>query len=227
MVLGSHPNATYHVYVANYASKDDVFDVCSTQVALTDLDSAEAMVRFSGGCGGVEPLNAAWGHLHGNDSRSVTSLRQLDERVFEPYGYSANAVFGRHFTTIHATPQASSSFVSIETSLPLTLVSKEEFVKGCQEMCPADSFTLTEFVISPTLFQGNAPLKIPGFEVLQSSQSVGRNFASAVHYYRRAPFGGDENLLVTPCASPPSSFASLSSFDPENASCDRKHGNET
>ncbi|NRA55030.1 MAG: adenosylmethionine decarboxylase [Gammaproteobacteria bacterium] len=42
-----------------------------------------------------------------------------DDFVFEPYGYSLNAIAGQNYLTIHITPQEHSSYVSIETNLNL------------------------------------------------------------------------------------------------------------
>lgn len=43
----------------------------------------------------------------------------LDDFVFEPFGYSINAIKGMHYLTIHITPQASSSYVSIQANINL------------------------------------------------------------------------------------------------------------
>ena len=43
----------------------------------------------------------------------------LDDFVFEPYGYSVNAIHQDKYLTIHVTPQANSSYVSVESNLNL------------------------------------------------------------------------------------------------------------
>ncbi|WP_448211102.1 adenosylmethionine decarboxylase [Colwellia sp. MEBiC06753] len=43
----------------------------------------------------------------------------LDDFVFEPYGYSLNAIKGKEYLTIHVTPQANSSYISFESNLNL------------------------------------------------------------------------------------------------------------
>lgn len=43
----------------------------------------------------------------------------LDDVVFEPIGYSLNAIRGRDYFTVHLTPQAKSSYVSFESNLNL------------------------------------------------------------------------------------------------------------
>jgi len=44
---------------------------------------------------------------------------ELDDYVFEPFGYSLNAIRGEHYVTVHVTPQEDSSYVSFETNLDL------------------------------------------------------------------------------------------------------------
>lgn len=43
----------------------------------------------------------------------------LDDFVFDPFGYSINAIKGRDYLTIHVTPQENSSYVSIESTINL------------------------------------------------------------------------------------------------------------
>ena len=43
----------------------------------------------------------------------------LDDFVFEPFGYSLNALKGQYYLTIHVTPQATSSYVSFEANFDL------------------------------------------------------------------------------------------------------------
>lgn len=63
--------------------------------------------------------------LKANDIREFLKLDVilpdfiLDDFVFEPYGYSVNAIRGDEYLTIHVTPQADSSYVSFESSLNL------------------------------------------------------------------------------------------------------------
>ncbi|WP_159817918.1 adenosylmethionine decarboxylase [Colwellia sp. 20A7] len=50
---------------------------------------------------------------------------EIDDFVFDPYGYSLNAIKGTDYYTIHVTPQAGSSYVSFESNLDLfTIASK-------------------------------------------------------------------------------------------------------
>lgn len=43
----------------------------------------------------------------------------IDDHIFDPYGYSVNAIKGDKYLTIHVTPQAESSYVSVESNINL------------------------------------------------------------------------------------------------------------
>ncbi len=45
---------------------------------------------------------------------------QIDDFVFDPYGYSLNAIKDDKYFTIHITPQENSSYVSFESNIDLT-----------------------------------------------------------------------------------------------------------
>lgn len=44
---------------------------------------------------------------------------KIDEFIFDPFGYSMNAIAGKHYYTIHVTPQDVCSYASFETNLKL------------------------------------------------------------------------------------------------------------
>lgn len=189
VILGSEATSAQHVYVANYLPKDEIADFLFTQVALTDLDTAESLRRYADGDGfsapDKAPLQTAWSHLHGDEKRSVAANAHLDERFFEPIGYSSNGVFGRHFTTVHATPQPGCSYISVETSMPMTKEARQRFVGGAQSMCKSDTMVVTEFALCAKLFSGGAPPEVQGFQVQRTSQTAGETFACAHHHYKR------------------------------------------
>mmetsp|Transcript_14631 Transcript_14631/g.32049 ORF Transcript_14631/g.32049 Transcript_14631/m.32049 type:complete len:830 (-) Transcript_14631:96-2585(-) len=186
VTLGSLKKSTYYAYVANYLAAGELPDTVSTQVSLTDLHSSESLTRFvESEAEEKAPLKAVWNDLHGNEPRCVASSAELDERFFEPIGYSSNAVYGKFFTTVHATPQPECSYLSIETSLPMTSEAKDQFIRGAQGMCRADTMCVTEFAMSPSLFRDGPPPEVPGFTLQQSSKNQGSSFACALHYYVR------------------------------------------
>ncbi|XQW83661.1 adenosylmethionine decarboxylase [Thalassotalea piscium] len=46
----------------------------------------------------------------------------IDDYVFEPYGYSLNAIKEDKYLTIHITPQADSSYISFESNIDLIVI---------------------------------------------------------------------------------------------------------
>jgi hypothetical protein len=189
VILGSTEASAQHVYVANYLPKDELIDVFSTQVALTDLDTAESMRRYADGEGFAAPdstpLKTAWVDMHGEENR-FASHATVDEKFFEPIGYSANGVFGKHFTTVHVTPQPGCSYLSVETSMALTREARQRFVIGAKEMCKADTIAVTDFSLCPKLFSGGLAPDLPGFTLQRSTNTVGTGFACAHHHYVRS-----------------------------------------
>ncbi|CAE8604294.1 unnamed protein product [Polarella glacialis] len=187
VILGTENTSTYHVYVANYLAKGQLLDsAISTQVALGHLSPEESMKVFVGTLAEDKtPLKTAWKDMHCDATRSSTSDPTIDEFFFEPIGYSSNAVFDERFTTIHATPQPSSSYMSVETSAPLTKDCKRNFVNAALGMCEAGTFSMTEFALSPVFLGQGTPPVIPGFTVAKTSQWLSDNFACALHHYVR------------------------------------------
>lgn len=215
VLLGSTESSAQHVYVANYLPKDEVTDVFSTQVAMTDLDTKESMLRYADGEGYTAadntPLKTAWMGMHGVENRFAPHA-SLDEKFFEPIGYSANGVFGKHFTTVHVTPQPGCSYLSVETSMPLTRDARQRFVNSATEMCKADTLAVTEFSLCPKLFMGGPAPDLPGFSLQRTSHTVGTGFACAHHHYKRTlslPVRMVPESPETTSATPPESPAML------------------
>jgi len=207
VILGSNSTSTQQVYVANYLPKDSISEVVSTQITLTNLDTEESMRRYGTAelrsSSDATPLKNAWKELHGNERRSIANNNpQLDERFFEPIGYSSNGTFGKNFTTIHITPQPGCSYLSVETSMPMMQDGRQSFAMAAQGLCRSDSMAITEFALCPKLFSGTAP-DVPGFELKRSSQTVSEDFACAHHHYERKA----ESVAITPPLLPASIHA--------------------
>ncbi|WP_427982784.1 adenosylmethionine decarboxylase [Agarivorans sp.] len=76
----------------------------------------------------VQGPNADYLRSEGQSIEQVRKLLKLDllfpgftidDYLFEPHGYSMNALRGEHYATIHVTPEQHSSYVSLETNLNL------------------------------------------------------------------------------------------------------------
>ena len=66
----------------------------------------------------------------------------IDDYVFDPYGYSLNAIKGHLYFTIHVTPQVSSPYVSFETNM---LLEQEGILKHFIDLLKPDSFDVVSF----------------------------------------------------------------------------------
>ena len=67
----------------------------------------------------------------------------IDDFVFEPYGYSLNAIKGQQYLTIHVTPQEDSSYVSFESNLNLIELAPQ--ILAVLEPASFDLITFNEF----------------------------------------------------------------------------------
>lgn len=172
-----------HVYVDNYLSKDEISDMVLTEVSLSELDTASVAQRFCKERS--KEFRDTWALLHGDEARSMTSRALFDEHFFNSTGYSANGVFGRHWTSIRSNPKSPN--VSVETSLPLTREAKHHFVLGAENLCRAGRLRVFEFSLCPKLFSGERLRDVPGFTLDRTSQRVSGKFACALHHYSRLP----------------------------------------
>ena len=88
---------------------------------------------------------------------------QIDDHVFEPCGYSLNALNQEKYYTIHVTPQEGSSYVSFETNFDV-----------CQELPQTIGRVIEVFKpgsFDVVLFHPQRPLpfEVPGFELRSQS----------------------------------------------------------
>ena len=106
--MDSHHNYVFHLqndYKANPGDK--TYQLLAYQIS----EQASRILTFPG--------------LSARDIRGYLNLESLlpgfevDDFVFEPYGYSLNAIKGNQYLTIHITPQATSSYVSFDSNIDL------------------------------------------------------------------------------------------------------------
>ncbi|PXF33177.1 adenosylmethionine decarboxylase [Pokkaliibacter plantistimulans] len=74
----------------------------------------------------------------------------IDDFVFEPYGYSLNAIKDGYYATFHITPQERSSYVSFETNLDVEHEHAELFDRILAIFQPK-SYDVISFDITPAL----------------------------------------------------------------------------
>ncbi len=111
--LDSHHNYIFH--------QDNNFRV-------NNLDKIYEFLAYQISAEASEKLTTAG--LKSAEIRQFLQLDQLigdfllDDFVFDPFGYSVNAIKGKYYLTIHVTPQANSSYVSVESNMNLSELSE-------------------------------------------------------------------------------------------------------
>ncbi|GLX81126.1 adenosylmethionine decarboxylase [Thalassotalea eurytherma] len=80
---------------------------------------------------------------------SMLSGFLIDDYVFEPFGYSLNAIKGDQYLTIHVTPQEDSSYVSFESNLNLVELAPQ--ILAVLQPASFDLITFNEFEITDLL----------------------------------------------------------------------------
>ena len=108
--LGSATNDHFHLF--HYSRNTESSGHNPTlQILMHDLDTA--VINFF--------TNKNW--KTGADINQISGLDHLfpgfitDSYLFSPYGYSLNGIMGKHYITVHVTPQISDSYASFETNL--------------------------------------------------------------------------------------------------------------
>ncbi|MFT5162112.1 MAG: S-adenosylmethionine decarboxylase [Alteromonadaceae bacterium] len=164
--LDGHHNYLYHLDNDYQADADDItYELLAYQIS----EAASAQLSVSG--------------LSTTDIRQVLQISQwlagftIDDHVFEPFGYSLNAIKDDKYVTIHVTPQATSSYVSFESNLDLL----EEMPQILAILQPASfdlvSFNESQFAsrinqLTPTNYSAKTLARSPlfnGFEVCFAS----------------------------------------------------------
>jgi ornithine decarboxylase len=114
-VLG-HPDgdAQHHIFVATYSdTAESPLSRPVLELIMTGLDKTAMQPFFRDG---VDSSPASVRHASGIHQLLPPECL-IDEQLFEPCGYSANALSGPGFISIHVTPEDHCSFVSFETSV--------------------------------------------------------------------------------------------------------------
>lgn len=94
---------------------------------------------------------------------------EMDRFVFEPYGYSMNAISGEHYATIHVTPEESGSYASFETNVAES--DYRDRIGQILDIFRPGRFTLvfTEATSERDPGEGRMPKTIPGYHCPERS----------------------------------------------------------
>lgn len=106
----------------------------------------------------------------------------VDEHLFEPEGYSLNALRGSDYYTVHVTPQRVGSYVSFETNLLDAAVG--DLTRGVVEVFGPDSFDVVTFVPGGSR---RFPLDAPGYHLRKHVDDVVGGYGVTFRYFYRPP----------------------------------------
>ncbi|PKI17321.1 adenosylmethionine decarboxylase [Colwellia sp. 12G3] len=148
--MDSHHNFVFHQDNDFQASIDDkTYEIFAYQIS---EDASNHLTRPG---------------LQANDIRQFLRLEQLipdfqiDDFVFQPYGYSVNAILAKKYLTIHITPQSDSSYVSFESNINLI-----KLVPIILAVLQPSSFDLLSY--NETEFEALTAINVPNNYVSQS-----------------------------------------------------------
>lgn len=111
-VLGAINGDHWYLYTLNKEDTLFTYPDQTLEILMSDLDP-EAVKAFYKDDGFVSDL-------HSTQVTGIADLMpgaNLDPLMFDPCGYSINAIKDHHYFTIHVTPQSHCSFASFETNI--------------------------------------------------------------------------------------------------------------
>jgi S-adenosylmethionine decarboxylase len=98
----------------------------------------------------------------------------IDDYLFEPPGYSMNAIYNEKFITIHVTPQSDKSFFSLETNISFNLIA--DFIKHILKVLTPNNFDLFCNIDSGKTTFSN-------FKQVSSKNKISQNSYSKLYSY--------------------------------------------
>jgi len=111
----------------------------------------------------------------------------IDDKLFDPCGYSMNGLKGKYYSTIHITPEHTFSYVSFETNLPVE--SYDAMIRKVLEIFNPGRFIVSVFADSDSLCgESNRSYSciIPGYTrgIASTCEFLGRRSVTCSHFYR-------------------------------------------
>ncbi|MDH5492530.1 MAG: S-adenosylmethionine decarboxylase proenzyme [Myxococcales bacterium] len=116
---------------------------------------------------------------------------EIDEHIFDPLGYSLNAIRGQHYFTIHATPQQVGSYVSFETNVDFR-AAPSLIPRRVVELFEPTSFDIVSF--APGSEQPS--FEIPGYRLRQHVEQAVAGYQVGFRQFYRPPRGPEAALVL-------------------------------
>ena len=121
---------------------------------------------------------------------------EIDEYIFQPAGYSLNALKGRYYYTIHVTPELEGSYVSFETNVDYRS-EKEALVQRVLNVFRPSSYDVVAFDPEQTASNNDHKEGYPGYVMRDCvAQKVAGYQVSYQQFYRPCERFGRVHELV-------------------------------
>jgi ornithine decarboxylase len=160
------------LFVANYLPKDVLSDFVQAEVYVTGL-GPDSMEKFGQAKSGAV-----------SDFWDAQCCEHLDEFRFEPYGYSANALRTGFYSTVHASPQESSAYMSWSTNAPLPQSELGAFLSNVASLSGGAHVTVYLLSLAP-LLQTACPV-LAGYDPYCATTVASEQFSCSVTVLNRA-----------------------------------------
>lgn len=105
----------------------------------------------------------------------------VDEHLFEPEGYSLNALRGDDYYTVHVTPQQVGSYASFETNA--VGVGDGSLVRAVVEVFGPETFDIVSFA------PGDGGFEVPGYRLREHVADELGGYRVAFRHFSRPPTG--------------------------------------
>lgn len=177
--LGPMNEERWFIYVADMSEcPSDKYEAEQTiEIIMSDLDRKSMSLFYKS--------------EHSDDVANISGISsiipnsKIDDHMFEPCGYSMNALKKRYYSTIHITPEPEFSYVSFETNLPVS--SYDQIISKVISIFRPSHFIISVFADSTALCgESNRSYNpiLSGYtrEIANTCEFIGRRSVTCSHY---------------------------------------------
>lgn len=183
-VMGPLRGERWFIYVADCSKKESTGEDTeqTIEILMTELnDDAMSLYQFHDR---AQPTGKEVTEIAG--IHNIIPGSSIDEKLFDPCGYSMNAFRGAYYSTIHITPEKGFSYVSYETNL--SCKSFDKIISTVLNIFKPGRFIVSVFADSASPCGGSANSfgNIDGFSLTCKSTNdfVGRRSVTCSHYVK-------------------------------------------
>ncbi|GMH01838.1 hypothetical protein Nepgr_003677 [Nepenthes gracilis] len=182
VIGGSDKPQNWHVYVSSAKSSSFYDPVYSIEMCMTGLDRNRASVFYKSKSGSAAAMTSSSG------IRQIFPSSEICDFVFDPCGYSMNAVEGAAISTIHVTPEDGFSYASFEAvGYDLEIVSLNQLVDRVLACFLPSEFSIAVHADAAAgLLELNCLLDVDGYcHEERSIEELGAGCSLVYHKFRK------------------------------------------